>query len=146
MGRYCLLLLLSMALTAVKGQRYFFENVAVRDGLPASKVYAVLQDSTGMLWIGTEAGLANYDGIKVRAFGANDGMAANGARTLLLDREQNLWVGHLGGGISLQQGNRFRTVELPGEAIDRDITGIAQDAKGAIWVATFGQGAFRISE
>ena len=127
-------------------QHYFFENIAVRDGLPASKVYAELQDSSGLIWIGTEAGLASYDGLKVKAYSDADGLATNGARCLFLDRDQRLWAGHLGGGISLREGNRFRTVKLAEGQSIHDITGIAQDASGAIWVATFGSGAMRIAE
>ncbi|MGB6048384.1 MAG: two-component regulator propeller domain-containing protein, partial [Flavobacteriales bacterium] len=146
MRRILLVLLLVAAAFQGYAQRYFFENIAVRDGLPASKVYAVLQDSTGLLWIGTEAGLASYDGNKVRTFGANDRLAPNGARSLFLDKDLRLWVGHLGGGVSLKEGNRFRTLQLGAEPPSRDITGIAQDSKGDVWIATFGEGAYRISQ
>ncbi|MEO7079985.1 MAG: two-component regulator propeller domain-containing protein [Flavobacteriales bacterium] len=144
--RFLLLLLLFIVAFQGQAQRYFFENVAVRDGLPASKVYALLQDSTGLLWVGTEAGLASYDGNRVRAYGTNDHLAPNGARSLFLDKNLRLWVGHLGGGISLKEGNRFRTLHIGKAPPTRDITGIAQDGKGDIWIATFGEGAYRISE
>ncbi len=127
-----------------RAQRYFFENVAVRDGLPASKIYAVLQDSTGLVWVGTEAGLASYDGIKVATYGTGDHLAPNGARSLFLDDEQRLWVGHLGGGLSIHDENGFHALDLQGVKVQHDITGIAQDPDGTIWVATFGDGAFRI--
>lgn len=144
-ARFLLISLLVAAATTSQAQRYFFENVAVRDGLPASKVYALLQDSTGLLWIGTEAGLANYDGNRVRAFGASDLLAPNGARSLFLDKEERLWVGHLGGGVSLREGNRFRALQLGTTPPAKDITGIAQDVRGDIWVSSFGDGAYRIS-
>ncbi len=146
MGRFLLLVLLVVTALNGQAQRYFFENVAVRDGMPASKVYALLQDSTGLLWIGTEAGLASYDGNKVKAFGASAHLAPNGARSLFLDKDLRLWVGHLGGGVSLKEGNRFRTLQLGASPPSRDITAIAQDVKGDIWVATFGEGAYRIHE
>lgn len=138
-------LLLTVALNS-QAQRYFFENVAVRDGLPASKVYALLQDSTGLVWIGTEAGLASYDGNKVKTYGASNGLAPSGARSIFQDKELRLWTGHLGGGISLGEGNGFRELKLGGTPPTKDVTGIAQDAKGAIWIATFGDGAYRILE
>lgn len=135
----------SLALPA-GAQRYFFENVAVRDGLPASKVYALLQDSTGMLWAGTEAGLASYDGNKVRNFGTADQLAPNGVRTIFLDRSLRLWTGHLGGGISLAEGGRFRPLKLADAQPAKDITAIAQDSQGQVWVATFGDGAYRFAD
>lgn len=146
MYRSILSALLLLAALNGHAQRYFFENVAVRDGLPASKVYAILQDSTGLLWIGTEAGLASYDGNKVKPYGAGENLAPSGARSIFQDKDQRLWVGHLGGGISLREGNRFRTLTLEGAPPTKDITGIAQDGTGAIWIATFGDGAYRIGE
>lgn len=127
-------------------QRYFFENIAVQNGLPASKVYAVLQDSTGLLWLGTEAGLASYDGNTITSFGPSEHVAPSGARSLLIDRQQRLWVGHLGGGISVREGAAFHVLEPEGPGLTRDVTSIAQDASGAIWVATFGEGALRFTD
>lgn len=138
-------LMLATGLDA-KAQRYFFENVGVQDGLPASKVYDLLQDSTGLIWVGTEAGLASYDGRAVQTFGGRDDLAANGVRILFLDKDERLWAGHLGGGISLRDDGRFRKIELAEAAPAHDVTGLAQDSDGAIWVATFGDGAYRISE
>jgi ligand-binding sensor domain-containing protein/class 3 adenylate cyclase len=146
-GRILLLLVagLLQSLTC-RAQHFFFENIAVRDGLPASKVYAVLQDSTGLIWVGTEAGLASYDGLSVKTYSVADDLAPSGARSLFLDRDQRLWVGHLGGGISLREGNRFHVVKFGKDQPSRDISGIAQDASGAIWIATFGNGAYRIGK
>lgn len=140
------LVALAMAPISAYGQRFFFENVAVRDGLPASKVYALLQDSTGLIWAGTEAGLASYDGIAVRMVGAGMGAAPNGVRALFLDRDQRMWAGHLGGGITLKDGDSFRQLAWEGMPITQDITAVGQDPSGAIWVCTFGQGAFRIDD
>lgn len=131
---------------AARAQHYFFENIAVQNGLPASKVYAILQDSTGLVWLGTEGGLASYDGNTVTSFGPSEHVAHNGALSLFQDRQKRLWVGHLGGGISLGQGHLFRTVAPDGAPLTRDVTGIAQDATGAVWVSTFGEGALRFTD
>ena len=145
MLRPVLLLLIVAVCVPAKAQRFYFENIGVQEGLPASKVYAVQQDSSGLVWVGTEAGLGSYDGNAIVPYGTDKGVAPSGARTLFLDPEQRLWVGHLGGGISLRTNGSFRTVEIAGTELTSDITGIAQDASGAIWVTTFGQGAWRIA-
>ncbi len=146
MARIPLLLLLLWPFLPAQAQRYFFENLSVQQGLPASKVYTALQDSTGLVWIGTEAGVASYDGTVVQAFGPAQGTAGNGARTLFLDQDERLWVGHLGGGISLREGAGFRTIVPDGASLTSDITGITQAADGAWWITTFGQGALRLSK
>ena len=130
----------------LSAQRFYFENLGVQDGLPASKVYAVLQDSSGMIWLGTEAGLAAYDGITVQAFSTAQGMAPNGARSLFLDSKRRLWSGHLGGGITVRDGQRFRALNISGDPLTADITGITEDAEGTIWITTFGQGVLRVAD
>lgn len=139
-------IILSAAASTVHAQRYFFENVGVRNGLPASKVYALLQDSSGLIWVGTETGLASYDGNLVKIYGAGNNVAPNGSRSLFLDSRQRLWSGHLGGGISLKDGHQFRRLTLAGTPPSQDVTAIAEERGGAIWLATFGDGAFRITD
>jgi ligand-binding sensor domain-containing protein/class 3 adenylate cyclase len=131
--------------TAV-AQRFFFDNLGVQQGLPASKVYAVLEDVDGRIWIGTEAGLSRYDGVNVESFGPESGVASNGARSLFRDKYGRIWAGHLGGGISVFDGQRFTALRLDGTALSSDITGIAQDRDGHIWLTSFGEGAVQVSE
>ncbi len=139
------ILFLSLA-APIFGQQYYFENVSVMQGLPASKVYCVLQDSSGLVWLGTESGLASYDGNSITAFGPHDGMAPGGVRSLFLDAEQRLWCGHLGGGVSIGHGRRFRMLTLADGPIKGDVTSIVRDPQGAMWIGAFGDGARRIKE
>ncbi|MEZ4788930.1 MAG: adenylate/guanylate cyclase domain-containing protein [Flavobacteriales bacterium] len=141
-----LLLALTLLLSGtVNGQRYFFENIGVQEGLPASKVYATLQDGYGLVWIGTEAGLASYDGNTVVNHGTQEGVAPNGGRSLLLDKEGHLWVGHLDGGITYYDGSRFRALHL-GADMHSAVTGLAQAGDGTIWASTAGHGAFKFKD
>lgn len=45
-----------------------FRHLTVEQGLSVSIVRAVLQDSKGFLWIGTQDGLNMYDGFRVTVF------------------------------------------------------------------------------
>lgn len=136
--------LLCCSANVLHAQRYFFENIGVQQGLPASKVYATVQDGFGVVWVGTEAGLASYDGNAVTNHGTQEGLAPNGARSLLIDKEGHLWVGHLDGGISYYDGQRFRAFSV-GKDMHSAITGLAQTADGRIWVSTAGNGAYAFS-
>lgn len=124
-------------------QRFFFENKGVQDGLPASKVYAALQSDFGIVWVGTEAGLASYDGNVVVNHGTEEGVARSGARSLMLDKDGRLWAGHLDGGITVLEDNHFRAYQVAGGMVSA-ITAIMQDAQGAIWLITAGDGAMRL--
>ncbi|MCW5898235.1 MAG: hypothetical protein KIT10_03110 [Flavobacteriales bacterium] len=133
-------LLTALAFTA-GAQRFFFENISVAQGLSA-KVYAAVQDRHGLVWLGTETGLASYDGIEVVNHGTDKGAASNGARTILIDRDGMLWAGHLDGGITRYNDRSFKAFDLaPG--MNSAVTGLAQDAEGHIWAATVGHGLWR---
>ncbi|MBV6404907.1 MAG: hypothetical protein IT228_00350 [Flavobacteriales bacterium] len=145
--RAALFALLLGSTLPVAAQRFYFERLDMRNGLPSGNVYAVVQDSTGLVWLGTEDGLASFDGRErtgIATYGTEEGTAAKGVRCLLIDRSGRLWAGHTGGGITLHHGTTFATLPIPGEPLTSDITALVQDADGAVWAATMGQGALRI--
>lgn len=43
-----------------------FKNLTVNDGLAHTDANCVTQDSTGLIWIGTNSGLQNFDGYRLR--------------------------------------------------------------------------------
>lgn len=44
------------------GQELYYEQFTDLDGLPSMMTYEMVQDSQGVLWVGTENGLVSYDG------------------------------------------------------------------------------------
>ncbi len=139
-------LVAAMALP-LAGQRFYFERLDMRNGLTSGNVYDVVQDSTGLVWLGTEDGLVSFDGRErtgIATYGPAEGTAAKGVRCLMIDRDGRLWAGHTGGGITRSSGSSFSVLTLPGEPLTTDITALVQDADAAVWVATMGQGALRI--
>ncbi|MFT7589603.1 MAG: ligand-binding sensor domain-containing protein, partial [Limisphaerales bacterium] len=69
-----------------------YAMLTVDDGLPASNVTSVLQDSHGYIWFGTSAGLSKYDGIHMTVFGLQDGLPDINIRTLFEDAQGRIWV------------------------------------------------------
>lgn len=61
----------------VSAQQYNFRHYSVSDGLSVSRVSAVYQDLTGYMWIGTEGGLARYDGNEFEFFDPAAGFAGS---------------------------------------------------------------------
>ncbi|MCB0794934.1 MAG: hypothetical protein KDB88_09370, partial [Flavobacteriales bacterium] len=123
-------------------QRFFFENLSNQQGLPDSKVNAVVQDNDGLVWIGTKAGLANYDGEIVTSLGTGDGAAAGGVRSLALDREGRVWAGHFNGGISICDRGRVQAFTIQG--LESDITGLVVMPDERMLLTTVGQGAWAV--
>ena len=54
---------------------YLRKNFTIEDGLPANEVHAILQTQNGFLWLGTEAGLARFDGQRFTPINVGGGVA-----------------------------------------------------------------------
>lgn len=64
-----LLLLVYFHLGMLKGQNESFRALTINDGLPENTANALLQDSRGQIWIGTQAGVAIYNGARFKTIG-----------------------------------------------------------------------------
>jgi hypothetical protein len=64
----------------------------VRDGLPSNKVYCASQDSKGFIWIGTDNGLARFNGSEFKTFTTEDGLPDNEVLSVGEDYIGRLWV------------------------------------------------------
>src|SRR5262249_62357719 len=67
-----------------------------RDGfLPGASVQAVAQTADGYLWLGTDAGLFRFDGLKTVAWQppSGDSLPSNNVGRLFTARDGALWLG-----------------------------------------------------
>jgi diguanylate cyclase (GGDEF)-like protein len=82
-----------------------------QEGLPQSSLHAVVQTPDGYLWVGTQQGLARFDGVRFTAFDTSNtpGLRSNLISSLLVDRAGRLWIGTWAGGLSRMEDGRFVT-------------------------------------
>src|SRR5690606_32460876 len=75
------------------------------DGLSQGNITAILRDSNGFTWIGTDNGLSRFDGDEIHDFKYNFGdstsISDNRILCLFEDSQQRLWVGTSRGGLNL---------------------------------------------
>jgi ligand-binding sensor domain-containing protein/signal transduction histidine kinase len=115
------------------------------NGLPQNTVHAIAQTKDGYIWIGTEEGLARFDGVKFTVFDKQNTpqLKSNYIRALLADRQGALWIGTAEGLLRMLNGSFtiFTTNEgLPSNTIQA----IYEDREGNLWVATAtGLGLFK---
>ena len=112
---------------------------AVRDaGWPhVQDIKTIYRDWKNRLWVGTASdGLFLREGDRWTGLHAQDGLASNQVRGLVLDRSGALWVATLGGGVCRYLDGRFTTfTERDGLANDR-VAAVFEDDEGAIWFGT----------
>lgn len=115
------------------------------NGLPQNTVHSIAQTRDGYIWIGTEEGLARFDGVKFTVFDKQNTpqLKSNYIRALLADRQGALWIGTAEGLVRMLDGKftLFTTNEgLPSNTIQA----VYEDRQGNLWVATAtGLGLFK---
>ncbi len=125
------------------GQRPYQRFHELFSGREDYRVETILQDSTGILWFGTNRGLFRYDGFSYEKFTVSDGLAEDRISSLCWIHQDLLWIGHTGGGISQFDGRKFSSFD-PEEGLGVvEITDITVDHSGLIWFSTMGEGLFR---
>src|SRR5690554_5285127 len=84
----CVVLGLSVPGNAVP----FVYNLDVTQGLPSNRIYGMLVDRHGYLWMATPEGVARYNGYEVRVFDISDGLPTNDVWELFEDDKGRIWV------------------------------------------------------
>ncbi len=127
-----------------------FEHLSLEHGLPQSSALALLQDHKGFLWVGTQEGLARYDGYNFTVYRKHPYqigvLKGDWVQTLHEDKEGMLWIGTLDGGI--QQFNPFtqRFTAYPYKLPENlqataAVRSISEDsASQSLWLGTNGSG------
>ena len=108
------------------------------DGVGGGKVYALLEDTKGNLWFGTDGGgVTRYDGFSWQNFTTKNGLTDNSVYSLLEDSNGNIWVGTYYGGMSRYDGENWTAYSLTEDPFNNRITALEEDNNGNIWAGTF---------
>ncbi|HVN57630.1 MAG TPA: two-component regulator propeller domain-containing protein [Bacteroidales bacterium] len=138
-----LLVFFAVASPTVTGQKYFFDNYSVKQGLSEQKVYTLFQDSRDYIWLGTPSGVSRFDGKKFENFSSKDGLATGGVKCIRQDRSGNIWFGHMnGGGISRFNGQVFEQAVFDSVTFSNDISSIAI-TDSSLWLTTIRDGVIK---
>jgi len=124
-----------------------FSSLGTRDGLSQSSVNCIFRDSYGFMWFGTQDGLNRYDGYSFTAYRHDPAnphsIADNQVKCILEDDRHRLWIGTLGGGLSIYDRNQDAFLRLedigihPSFPIEPAIQTLLKDSHGGIWIGTF---------
>jgi len=120
-----------------------FQNWTADSGLPHPIVTSLAQDAEGFIWIGTQDGLARWDGYRFKNYRANAKMAGSLPSSYIdalhTDALGRLWVGTDNGSLAIHDAHadRFDVVEL-GSARNgnAEFTAIVDDGKAGLWVGS----------
>ncbi|MGQ0542662.1 MAG: sensor histidine kinase [Blastocatellia bacterium] len=97
--------------TPLPGAQNFHQwgSITLFNGLPSDSVRAISQTLDGVMWFGTDNGLARFDGRRIQNFSLG-GSDANRVRALETTPEGQLWIGTDKGAFVYTE-SAFKTVE-----------------------------------
>jgi signal transduction histidine kinase/ligand-binding sensor domain-containing protein len=130
-----------------------FERLSQLEGLSHDRVLAILQDTTGFLWIGTADGLNRFDGYTFTIYkhDPNDSTTLSGdtVYTLYETRDGILWVGTNRGldRFDRTRGTFVHTPFIPDVLTNLSSAGVQalhEDHDGALWIGSLGGGLSRL--
>jgi signal transduction histidine kinase/ligand-binding sensor domain-containing protein len=130
-------------------QRPIFNKNADIRNLFTTNIWDIVQDQNGVLWIATDdMGLCQYNP-KTYDFkshqnikGDSSSISSNKVMTLMIDSNQNYWVGTINGlnKMILDKDHpdqiRFRTYTTGSGINSNQISSLHEDAQGYIWIST----------
>ena len=127
-----------------------FDRISIEQGLSQANVYAIVQDKTGFIWLGTTDGLNKFDGYGFTLYKhdpQNQNSLSNNRITSICESSDTdadvIWIGTIDGLNRFEPGYNkttrfFHDPENPNSLSDNHINTIFEDPSGNIWVGTTG--------
>ena len=116
-----------------------FVNHQTEGGLPKTTVTALAQDAAGFLWVGTQNGLARWDGYRAKLYQPSraDAGALPDSYVLALhiDQSGRLWVATSAGGLA-RYDPASDDFSAASEISSSAVSAIEDDGIGGLWVGT----------
>ncbi|MDN5279048.1 MAG: hypothetical protein PWR01_3013 [Clostridiales bacterium] len=124
------------------GQNFYYST---KDYLAHPNVTAIMHDSLDNLWVGTgffdKGGVSKISGWSsgkaesVTILRQKDGLAGNKGRSLLEDRNKNIWIGsELDGLTKIDEQGKFHIYTTADGLIGDEVMAMLQDPDGNLWL------------
>ena len=109
------------------------------NGLPQNTVQAITQTRDGYLWIGTQEGLARFDGLNFTVFDKENTPAfkSNDIRFLYEDKQERLWIS-TSYGLVCRHNGQFLAYTVNEGLPDNSVGPVVEDTSGNVWIGTAG--------
>jgi signal transduction histidine kinase/ligand-binding sensor domain-containing protein/CheY-like chemotaxis protein len=121
-------------------------KLRMENGLSHNTVYSIIQDSEGLIWIGTKDGLNSYDGYNFKTyryeFFDTNSISNSWINILFEDSKGYIWIGTDEGGLNRLDKRTGKSIKFRNNPEDTNsicsntIYAIAEDTNSNIWIGT----------
>jgi ligand-binding sensor domain-containing protein len=129
---------------------YILKSWNEEDGLPHQLVLALCETRDGYIWLGTQGGLARFDGLRFTVFNSvnTPAIVENSMRALVETKDGTLWVATLRSDVLKMKAGRFERLSqdrqqpqiLSPAAMLTDLNyvrrRIVEDSSGRLWIGS----------
>lgn len=126
--------------------QYIHQRWNIEHGLPQNTVTSILQTRDGYVWLGTQEGLARFDGVRFTLYNSRntEEISNNWIMALAESADGTLWAGTFGGGVLAVRDGKFERHDTENGLSNNFVYSLEATADGSIWIGTNGGGLNRI--
>lgn len=142
----CIVLLMLNNSSFAQAPTVQFDVVGAEQGMEEANILCMYQDSRGFMWFGTNYGLKKYDGYTFTTYAATAGnnasLSNNFVQDITEDRNGDLWIATLGGGVcrfdrAKERFHSYRTDLVNKNTVSSDdVYALEADPSGNIWIGS----------
>lgn len=116
---------------------YKFISFTTASGLVHNDINAITEDDKGFIWFATSYGVCTFSNNSFSPIFASNGETYGNARTIIHDKNGNMWLGGEKGLWKLTVSNTSDYSDLKQESFSDDFIGyLWLDHKGLIWISS----------
>ena len=119
-----------------------FRNLISTNAIP-QPTRAIFQDLSGVIWLGSGAGVYTWRKGQLTHFAADTELAGADVRGLAEDTEGGLWIGTHGNGLHRFLEGRHTALHTADGLPNEFVRSLHADGDGAVWVGMYGGGLLR---
>lgn len=120
---------------------YSYSHIEKQDGLPSDNIYFLCNDKNGAIWIGTDAGLCKFDGVRFKTYTSKDGLPGDDVFELFCDSKNRIWITTMGNEISYLENDKIHTRKndsiLSRVVIPNGVSRILEGEDTTIWIVAY---------
>ncbi|BAX81191.1 hypothetical protein ALGA_2886 [Labilibaculum antarcticum] len=126
----------------VKADLQPIRNFSLSDGLPSNIVLDIFEDSRGLVWLATDAGLFEFLGEDIKFRKELSRLQGERINSICEDEKGNLWFSARGVGLCKFDGNKLSIIQLDSVAIENDITSLIKSSTSDNLILASSEGVF----